>query len=169
MFWSRLLLPAELAFVRQFFGSSLNALLPRIRLYQRRVGDTHRALSMNGGRLYLPRAFFEKSNPQMPLRLSHPVVAGIVGHELLHQWQRLQGQAVTRQALWLQMRSLCLCQNPYAYERCDGGQEMLETFLTASVEQQGQIWEDHVRTCVAGQPLPCLEKIAAWVRGEIPI
>ena len=50
MFWSRSLLPEEVAFVRRFFGASLNALLPRLRIYLRRIGDTRRASSREARR-----------------------------------------------------------------------------------------------------------------------
>ena len=146
-------MPEEVAFVRRFFGASLNALLPRLRIYLRRIGDTRRALSMNGGRLYLPASFFEGRDPRKLLHLSHPAVAGIFAHELLHQWQRLQGRAVTREAMLLQLKALCLRHDPYSYSACDDAQAMLKVFLQASVEQQGQIWEDHVRATVAGRPL----------------
>lgn len=63
VFWSRPLDAQEQAFVRTHFGASLDALLPRLRLYQRRLGDTRRALSMNGGRIFMPRAFFTQSDP----------------------------------------------------------------------------------------------------------
>lgn len=57
------MLPLEVVFVRRFFGAALDTVLPRQRLYLRRLGDTRRALSMNGGRLYLPRAFLKKAIP----------------------------------------------------------------------------------------------------------
>ena len=166
MFWSRFLLPPEVVFVRRFFGAALDSVLPKQRLYLRRLGDTRRALSMNGGRLYLPRAFFEGGNPRKPLRLSHPMIAGIVAHELLHQWQRLQGRAVTREALLLQTKALCLRHDPYVYQRCDDAAAMLQTFIGASVEQQGQIWEDHVSAVVSGRPLACMGLVQAHVGGN---
>ena len=165
MFWSRLLLPEETAFVRRFFGASLDALLPRMRVHVRRMGDTRRALSMNGGRIYLPRSFFEHQNPRQPLRLMHSVVAGIFAHELLHQWQRLQGRAVTREAFWLHLKAACLRCNPYHYEACAQPEAMLQRFMAAGVEQQGQIWEDHVRAAVQGQPLACMVQVAEYVKG----
>ena len=165
VFWSRPLDAQEQAFVRTHFGASLDALLPRLRLYQRRLGDTRRALSMNGGRIFMPRAFFTQSDPRQPLRLSHPQIAGIFAHELLHQWQRLQGMPVTRQAAWLQFKALCTRGDPYAYERCDDPRRMLQRFVQAQVEQQGQMWEDHVRACVAGQGDAAGALIAAHVRG----
>ena len=141
VYWSRPLDAQEQAFVRTHFGASLDALLPRMRLYLRRLGDTRRALSMNGGRIFMPRAFFMQSDPRQPLRLSHPQIAGIFAHELLHQWQRLQGMPVTRQAAWLQFKALCTRGDPYAYERCDDPRRMLQRFVHAQVEQQGQMWD----------------------------
>lgn len=170
MFWSRGLLPQEKDFVQRYFGHSLKSLQPRIRLHLRRLGDTRRALSLNGGRLYLPRCFFESDDPRQPLRLAHPGVAGIFAHELLHQWQRLQGVAVTRQAMLLQARAICLRQDPYAY--CASGDEaqMLALFQAASVEQQGQMWEDYVRSVVAGVPMPCMKRVRAYIAaaGDLP-
>jgi hypothetical protein len=167
-FWSRPLLPPERAFVRRHFGATLDAQLPGLRIYLRRVGDTRRALSLNGGRISMPRICFVAGDPRQPLRLTHAQIAGIFAHELLHQWQRVQGQAVTRLALWLQLRHLCGGRCPYAYARCSDAQLMHETFLQSQVEQQGQIWEDHVRACVAGAPAAEFARIAAHVRGDQP-
>lgn len=166
MFWSRPLLPEEVAFVQRFFGTSLNALLPHLRIYLRRIGDTRRALSMNGGRLYLPAGFFEDCNPRRRLHLAHPAVAGIFAHELLHQWQRLQGRKVTREALRLQLHAICLKSDPYAYSGGSDEQAMLEVFLQASVEQQGQIWQDHVSAVIAGRPLACMQAVQRHVCAE---
>ena len=164
-FWSRTLLPSEQAFVRQHFGAALDAQLPVLRLYLRRLGDTRRALSLNGGRISMPRACFAACDPHQPLRLTHPQIAGWFAHELLHQWQRAQGLAVTRQALWLQLRFVLGGRDPYAYARCGDAQAMRDCFAQAQVEQQGQIWEDHVRACVAGQPVAEFALVASLVRG----
>jgi hypothetical protein len=165
MFWSRPLFAAENDFIQAHFGHSLDSLAPRFRLYVRRIGDRRRALSMNGGRIFLPASFFHRSDPRQPLRLAHPVVAGIFAHELLHQWQRQRGRAVTREAIWLQLKATCLRGNPYHYLRCTTPEAMLNGFLQASVEQQGQIWEDHVHAAVLGAHLPCMALVAAHVRG----
>ena len=165
MFWSRGLLPLEHEFVLRHFGHSLQSLQPRIRLYLRRLGDTRRALSMNGGRIYLPRSFFEAGQPERVLKLDHPAVAGVFAHELLHQWQRLQGVAVTRKALLLHAKAICLRSDPYTYCVSDDGVAMLEIFRAASVEQQGQMWEDYVRAVVAGGSLPGMEQVRAFVAG----
>ena len=163
MFWSRPLHPQELQFVQQHFGDSLMRLRPRLRLYVRRLGDTRRAWSLNGGRIAMPPQCFD-GPPAQPLRLAHAAVAGLFAHELLHQWQRLQGRPVTRQAAWLQGQAMCLRRDPYAYDACDDAQRMLARFLAAQVEQQAQMWEDHVRAWVAGHPKPAFARIAAHVR-----
>ena len=80
LFWSRPLFSVERDFVREHFGDSLDSILPRLRLYLRRVGDRRRALSMNGGRVFLPASLFENNDTRQPLRLTHPVVAGIFAH-----------------------------------------------------------------------------------------
>ena len=167
MFWSRPFTEAERAFVHRFFAHSLDALLPRMRLHVRRLGDTRRALSMNGGRIYMPRACFVNGDPAQSLKLVHPYVAGVFAHELLHQWQRLQGMAVTRQAAWLQVKAVCLRRDPYAYEGCDDAARMLAQFVAAQVEQQGQMWQDYVMGCVAGNADSAFIEVAAFVAGKV--
>ena len=164
-FWRRALLPQERDFARQHFGNALDALLPKVHLYLRRIGDTRRALSFNGGRISMPRVCFIGRDPREPLLLSHPQIAGCFAHELLHHWQRARGVAVTRQAAWLQLRYLLGGRCPYAYARCSDAEAMRECFANAQVEQQGQIWEDHVRACVAGEPASEFVLLAAEVRG----
>ncbi|WP_226858431.1 hypothetical protein [Diaphorobacter aerolatus] len=166
MFWNRHFNETEHAFVHRFFAHSLAALQPRLRVYLRRVGDTHRALSLNGGRIYMPRACFVDGDPTRSLRLSHPYVAGVFAHELLHQWQRVRGVAVTRQAAWLQTKAVCLRRDPYAYEACDDAALMLARFVSAQVEQQGQMWQDYVTGCVAGHADPAFAEVAAYVAGS---
>lgn len=165
-FWRRPLSPCERDFARRYFGAALDGLLPSVHLYLRRVGDTRRALSLDGGRISMPRLFFAQADPRQPLRLDHPRIAGVFAHELLHQWQRAQGRPVTRQALWLQLRHLLGGRDPYAYERCSDPHAMHACFAAAQVEQQGQIWEDHVCACVAGRPAPEFALVAAEVRGQ---
>ena len=85
MFWSRPLLAPELQFVQRHFGHSLDALQPRLRLYLRRLGDTRRAWSLNGGRMAMPPASFAGRDPRRALRLDDASVAGMFAHELFHQ------------------------------------------------------------------------------------
>lgn len=163
--WWRALLPKEQAFVHAFFGEVQGAwLCTHVRLGQRRLGDTRRALCLHGGWLSLPKALFESRCWQQPLHLAHPAVAGIFAHELLHALQRQQGMAVTRQALWLQLRWCFGGQDPYAYGCPGSARALLRQFWHANVEQQGQMWQDCVQAQVAGVPLASHALLALAVR-----
>lgn len=163
-YWRRLL-PQEHIFVRTIFGDGMGAWLAgHVRLGQRRLGDTRRALSLNGGWLSFPAAMFEAGGMRQSLRLSDPVVAGIVAHELLHVLQRRQKQPVTRQALLLQCQWLLQGRDPYSYSNCSSAAGQLRQFWRASVEQQGQMWQDCVQAQVAGQPLASHALLAVAVR-----
>jgi len=151
--WRRLL-PQEQAFVRALFGDVIWAwLIDHVRLGQRRLGDTRRALSLNGGWVSFPATMFAADGMQQPLRLSNPLVAGVVAHELLHVLQRRQKQPVTRQALLLQCQWLLQNRDPYSYSNCRSAGVQLKQFWRANVKQQGQMWQDCVQAQVAGQPL----------------
>lgn len=153
--WWRCLLPVEEVFVRKHFGMQVgNQLIARVRLGVRRLGDTRRALCLNGGRVSLPKQCFLHAAMCQPLHLAHPQVAGVFAHELLHELQRMQGMAVTRQAIALQCSWLFLRRNPYFYSCSGNSRALLRQFLSANVEQQGQMWQDYVQAQVAGRPLP---------------
>lgn len=144
-------MPAEQQFITRFFGRALEGVTSRIRLAQRRVGDTRRALCLNGGWLSFPVACFEQAQPQQPLRLQHPQVAGLFAHELLHQLQRERGLPVTRQALVLHLQYFLRGCDPYLYSAYSSPRALLRQFWQAQVEQQAQMWQDHVQAQVAGQ------------------
>ena len=153
--WWRRLLPQEQAFVHAWFGAEqAQWLVEHVHLGQRRLGDTRRALCWNGGWMSFPKAMFAGSDPAHPLRLEHPLVAGVFAHELLHEVQRHQGLPVTRQALVLQCQWLLFRRDPYGYSSCRNAGALLRQFWLANVEQQGQMWQDCVQAQVAGQPLP---------------
>lgn len=149
MLWRRLL-PAEQAFVRQHFGAEQGDwLAQQVRLGLRRVGDTRRALCLNGGWLSFPRACYDQHALKQPLRLAHPQVAGM---------------PVTRQALALHARHLLGGCDPYLYSACSAPRALLRQFWHAQVEQQAQIWQDHVQALVAGQPDPAFALVARAVQ-----
>lgn len=116
----------------------------RMRLHLRRLGDTRRALSFNGGFLSMPAYCFAASDPRQCLRLDEPLIAGWLAHEAFHHWQRLQGRAVTREALRLQWRFWRHGINPYAYAPSACATALLAQFQQAQVEQQAQMWQDAV-------------------------
>lgn len=151
--WRRLL-PQERAFVCRWFGQSQGLwLAARVRLGQRRLGDTRRALCLNGGWMSFPKAAFEGQSMRGALLLDHPSVAGLFAHELLHELQRQQGLPVTFQAFWLQYQWLVQGKNPYSYSCPCSSRALLRQFWLANVEQQGQMWQDCVQSAVAGQAL----------------
>lgn len=163
--WWRRLLPLERDFVRLHFGAEQGDWLAQhIRLGVRRLGDTRRALCLNGGWMSLPRACFVQGDGAQALRLSHPQVAGLLAHELLHQLQRRHGLPVTRQALVLHTRHLIGGVDPYCYSACRNPRALLRQFWHANVEQQAQMWQDHVQSAVAGQPEASLALVAQAVR-----
>ena len=158
--WRRLQ-PAEVAWVLQCFGTQQGRWLQQqIRVGVRRVGDTRRALCLNGGWVSLPRACFTQGDGAQPLRLDCAPIAALLAHELLHQLQRRQGLPVTRQSAWLQCVHLCGGRDPYAYVGHASPRAMLRQFWSAQVEQQAQMWQDHVQAWATGTPLP-------WAQGMV--
>lgn len=140
--------------MRAWFGDAQGDwLATRVRLGQRRLGDTRRALCLNGGWMSLPKAAFQGQSMCYALRLDQPAVAGLFAHELLHELQRQQGVAVTRQALLLQCQWLLQRKDPYFYSCQRSPRKVLEQFWLANVEQQGQMWQACVQALVAGQAL----------------
>lgn len=89
---------------------------------------------------------------------------GMFAHELLHVLQRELGMAVTRQALLLQGTYFLAGRNPYLYRTSANARQMLRHFWAGNVEQQAQMWQDHVQAQVAGQSLPGHALLAQAVR-----
>ncbi len=165
-FWSRPLLPAEWALLDHYFGAPVHPAWRRMRVHVRRLGDTRRALSFNGGFLSFPRHCFVEGDPHQPLRIAQPLIAGWLAHEAFHHWQRLQGKPVTRHALWLQWRYWQAGDNPYCYPACSTSQALLAQFQSANVEQQAQMWQDAVMAGVASQQTPLVDAQYAALQGK---
>ena len=159
LFWSRPLMADEWALLDRYFGEPSQLSKPsqpawrRMRMHVRRLGDTRRALSFNGGFLSFPRYCFVGADPRQPLRLDQPLVAGWLAHEAFHHWQRLQGLPVTREAMRLQWRWWRGGIDPYAYPACASPAALLAQFQSAQVEQQAQMWQDAVMADVRWQQL----------------
>ncbi|MEG0921266.1 MAG: hypothetical protein RSG22_07640 [Comamonas sp.] len=165
MFWSRPLLPQEWALLDRYFGAPMHRDWRRMRIHLRRLGDTRRALSFNGGFLSFPGYCFEGGDPRQALRLHVPLIAGWLAHEAFHHWQRLQGVPVTRAALGLQWRYWWFGENPYLYASCASAEALLAQFQSAQVEQQAQMWQDWVAADVRlqlalGQPAADADVVA---------
>ena len=155
MFWSRPLLPQEWELLNRHFGAPVQRDWRRMRIYVRRLGDTRRALSFNGGFLSFPRYCFVDGNPRQALRLDVPLIAGWLAHEAFHHWQCLQGLPVTRAAVRLQWRYWRHGDNPYLYASCASADALLAQFQSAQVEQQAQMWQDAVAADVRLQLAMC--------------
>ena len=154
MFWSRSLLPQEWALLDRYFGAPVHRDWRRMRIYVRRLGDTRRALSFNGGFLSFPRHCFVASDPRQGLRLDQALIVGCLVHEAFHHWQRLQGRRVTREAVHLQWRYWRHGDNPYGYASCQHPAQLLQQFQQANVEQQAQMWQDAVMADRAWRAAP---------------
>jgi hypothetical protein len=148
-FWSRPLTADEWTLLTRYFGQPQHPAWGRMRLHLRRLGDTRRALSFNAGFLSMPARCFAGADPRQCLRLDEPLVAGWLAHEAFHHWQRLQGRAVTREALRLQWRFWRHGIDPYAYTPSACAAALLAQFQQAQVEQQAQMWQDAVMADIA--------------------
>jgi hypothetical protein len=98
------------------------------------------------------------------LNLSDPVVAGIVGHELLHQVQRAMGVDVTGQALGLQAQYSLHISDPYRYNWSSDPAVMLDEFLHGNVEQQGQMFQDYLTILLRGHDTSPYSQIVKMVK-----
>jgi hypothetical protein len=90
---------------------------------------------------------FEQADPTRSVRSGAlPVLA----HEALHVWQRVHKQCavnVSVDGLWLGVRHGAAA---YRYDRSlQDPERVLQEFLKGNIEQQGQIFEDYVRSHVS--------------------
>jgi hypothetical protein len=141
----RPLCDAEREFVRREFADSVRVDALRI------AGGGHPtgrcAWQPIGALIQMDDACFERSDPGNPLC---PTAYPTLAHEVLHVWQRRHRHCVVNvsvDGLWLGiMRGAAA----YAYDRTSvDPQRMLAQFLAANIEEQGQMYEDYVRSNVA--------------------
>jgi hypothetical protein len=139
----RPLLECEAQFLAREFGDSLA--LSQLRI----AGGGHPF-----GRLaWQPRAHwiqlhdsvFEAADSARPIRSEYwPVLA----HEALYVWQRVHRHhriSVSVDGLWL---GVVAGRAAYRYSVGDDPSEVLRAFLDGNIEQQGQMFEDYVRSNV---------------------
>jgi hypothetical protein len=91
-----------------------------------------------GGFTSFPSSDFIGGSGNNSLNLANAEVASEVGHEALHQMQRVSGTDVTGQAIGLQLLYSLHISDPYQYNLSADPVQMLQTFLNGNVEQQGQ-------------------------------
>jgi hypothetical protein len=156
--------PAEAQFILQFFGPCINP--QKLDIKVRKWGDTSRALSLGGGFMSFPSSYFLGGSGNNSLNLADSLVAGTLGHETLHQLQRLNGINVTGRALLLQMMYSLGLSDPYQYNSSTDPAAMLLTFQNGNVEMQGQMFQDYVENVVTGMDAAPYSQIASQVKGK---
>jgi hypothetical protein len=161
-FKARALHDVERAFLAQEFGESLD--LDRLRI----AGGGHPFGRLGwqpmAARIQLCDSCFEAADPARPvLQVRWPVLA----HEALHVWQRVHRQHRLGVSVDGLILGVARGRAAYAYDRSltDPGQ-LLEAFLRGNIEQQGQIFEDYVRSCVTDPSArdARFEHVAQYVR-----
>lgn len=158
---ARSLLSTEFAFLHGLFGDSL----PYERLRLARSLHPRRCWSPFGARISLTASCFEGNDPLRGVALDRPSVAATFAHEALHVWQRTQGRWVTWEGARLQVPYALFARNPYHYDPSSDPGELLQTFLSGNIEQQGQLFEDYVFGLRKGDDVSAFREVAAHVHG----
>jgi hypothetical protein len=161
-FKARPLHDVEYEFLEREFGQSLA--LERLRI----AGGGHPFGRLGwqpvAARIQLSDHCFEASDPSQPvLRERWPVLA----HEALHVWQRVHRHhrlGVSVDGLYL---GVARGRAAYIYDRgLTDPALLLQEFLSGNIEQQGQIFEDYVRSNVIDPEArdARFEQVAQYVR-----
>lgn len=161
-FRARPLHDVEHAFLEREFGQSLD--LSRLRI----AGGGHPLGRLGwqpmAARIQLGDPCFEDSDPSQPVRQElWPVLA----HEALHVWQRVHRHhrlGVSVDGLFL---GVARGRAAYVYNReLTDPALVLQEFLRGNIEQQGQIFEDYVRSNVSAPEArdAKFQQVAQYVR-----
>jgi hypothetical protein len=161
-FRARPLHDVERAFLEAEFGQSLD--LERLRI----AGGGHPFGRLGwqpvAARIQLSDACFEARDPAQPvLQERWPVLA----HEVLHVWQRVHRQHRLGVSVDGLILGVARGRAAYIYDRRLTDPELLlQEFLRGNIEQQGQIFEDYVRSNVTDPKArdARFEQVAQYVR-----
>jgi hypothetical protein len=160
----RRLRQSELDFVEREFGSSLP--LQRLRLSGGGQPTGRCAWQPFGALIQMDDKFFQACDPSHPLRVfAYPTLA----HEALHVWQRIHGQCVVNVSVDGLFLGLTRGQRAYRYDVSDRDPRvMLRRFLAGNIEQQGQMFEDYIRSNIEDEASrdPSFQLIARYVRAR---
>jgi RHS repeat-associated protein len=152
---------AERNFAVDYFGGNFN--LDGIDLDASRWLNWPNAI--RPGDIRLPSDYFIGSDPCADVNLDDAIVAALFAHELLHEWQRQHGASVFWSAFGEHLVATFTPGTAYDYDESEDPQALLETFLNGGVEQQGQIWQDFVRTERKNLPTNRYREVFHRVRG----
>jgi len=133
---------AERDFVPSYFGGVFD--VSGIDLDSTLFGKRAHAVVL--GKIRLPSDYFIGGNPCNDVDLSNATFASVFAHEVLHEWQCQQGVWVTMPSIIPQALHTLGIRDAYAYAYSSDRQTLLEAFKSGTPEQQGQIWEDFVRS-----------------------
>lgn len=162
LFRARPLREVERAFLAQEFGDSLD--LSRLML----AGGGH-PLGRIGwqpmaARIQLADVCFEQDDPEQPVRER---IWPVLAHEALHVWQRVHRHHRLGVSVDGLMLGALHGRNAYEYDRLlTDPAQVLEAFLAGNIEQQGQMFEDYVRSNVRSPEGrdPKFAQLARYVR-----
>ena len=99
-----------------------------------------------GARIQLADSCFEQDDPMRPVRER---VWPVLAHEALHVWQRVHRHHRLGVSLDGLLLGVLRGRAAYTYDkRLSDPADMLACFLAGNIEQQGQIFEDYVRSNV---------------------
>jgi hypothetical protein len=141
----RPLLPREREFLAAEFGDSLD--LSRIRI----AGGGHPlgriAWQPAAALIQLGDGCFEAGDPERPIATQHlPILA----HEALHVWQRVHKHSRFGVSIDGLLLGALRGRDAYIYDTSlSDPTALLTEFLHGNIEQQGQIFEDYVRSNVS--------------------
>jgi RHS repeat-associated protein len=125
--------------LRYYFGPSAN--LNAIDL----EGTTGRGNTVFPNNINLPWKYFKNNDECEEVDLDNATAFSVLAHEVLHHWQRQHGRSVTLAAAIPQLGYWLRIHDPYNYDRSiTDSNLLLSEFISGSVEQQGQMFEDFV-------------------------
>ncbi|MEY4575829.1 MAG: hypothetical protein RL701_532 [Pseudomonadota bacterium] len=144
LFRQRPLLAVERDFLAAEFGASLD--LSRLRM----AGGGHPLGRLGwqpaAGWIQLSDSAYEGDDPACPVRTQ---LWPILAHEALHVWQRVHRQHRLGVSIDGLVLGVVRGRAAYRYDtRSSDPAQVLQTFLRGNIEQQGQMFEDYVRSNV---------------------
>ena len=121
-------------------------------------------MSIVSGRAQVGRAFWHNGG----VNIADPTAVGVLGHEILHTWQReVMGRSVTGPGAWMMVKRM-FGADQYAWDRTImDSSVLLDHFLSLNVEAQGALYESAIRQHRATGNFGRYEKVVTYVKDKI--